>query len=283
MTGRRRAGIGLAVTAAAAALAAIPGMSLRLQVSRVRIVSSRLEGTFRGMLLSDLHGSRFGPAQRDLLEAVRREAPDVLFITGDLFDERHSDAAARELLRGTRGLCPAYYVTGNHEHYLTPGEREQLLGSLTSFGVTDLSGRTVSASFRGVPCSLSGIDDPRRWNNDVKAFSGELLRLRSAAEPGLLTVLLSHRPELLRLYAGCGYDVVLAGHAHGGQWRIPGLDRGVYAPQQGLFPRYAGGVHAEGGTVEVVSRGLARSAGPVPRLYNRPEAVVIDFGPPEGT
>ena len=92
---------------------------------------------------------------------------------------------------------------------------------------------------------------------------------------------MTHRPERVSDYAGSGFDLVLAGHAHGGQWRLPGLINGVLAPNQGMFPTYAGGRYEIGGATLIVSRGLARESTRVPRLFNRPELVVVDIEPPK--
>ena len=72
------------------------------------------------------------------------------------------------------------------------------------------------------------------------------------------TILLTHRPELIDVYSQYDFDLVLSGHAHGGQWRIPGILNGLYAPNQGIFPAYAGGLYEQNGTIMIVSRGLAR-------------------------
>ena len=91
------------------------------------------------------------------------------------------------------------------------------------------------------------------------------------------SVLLFHRPENPEEYASLGFDLVLSGHAHGGQWRIPGILNGIYAPHQGFFPKYAGGRYEIENTVMIVSRGLAKESNAVPRIFNRPEIVVIDI------
>ena len=87
----------------------------------------------------------------------------------------------------------------------------------------------------------------------------------------------AQRCESLGDYAALGFDLVLCGHAHGGQWRIPGLVNGVYAPNQGILPPYAGGRYDAGGTTMIVSRGLARETTAVPRIWNRPELVVAEL------
>jgi predicted MPP superfamily phosphohydrolase len=79
---------------------------------------------------------------------------------------------------------------------------------------------------------------------------------------------------MLDVYADAGVDLVLTGHVHGGQFRIPGVG-GILAPDQGFFPRYDAGVFRRRGTTMVISRGLGPSIIPV-RLFNRPELVLVD-------
>ena len=90
-------------------------------------------------------------------------------------------------------------------------------------------------------------------------------------------LLLIHAPDNFEDYARLGFDLVLCGHTHGGQWRIPGLLNGIYAPGQGLFPKYAGGLYEKDGTTMIVSRGLAKESTYIPRIFNRPELVIIDI------
>ncbi|RKJ37194.1 metallophosphoesterase, partial [bacterium 1XD42-8] len=89
------------------------------------------------------------------------------------------------------------------------------------------------------------------------------------------TILLSHRPELFDTYVSCGVDLVLSGHAHGGQFRLP-LIGGLVAPNQGFFPKYDAGLYSDGGTNMVVSRGLGNSIIPL-RFNNRPEIVLVEL------
>jgi len=102
---------------------------------------------------------------------------------------------------------------------------------------------------------------------------------RKAALPPHFSLLLSHRPDMTDLYESLRFDLVVSGHAHGGQWRIPLLLNGLYAPHQGLFPRYAGGLYRLNGTNLLVSRGLSRETTPLPRIFNRPEVVIVDIVP----
>ena len=90
---------------------------------------------------------------------------------------------------------------------------------------------------------LCGIDDPSvgetRWREQLEAVT-------AALDGEHCSILMTHRPERTEDYAGRGFELVLAGHAHGGQWRLPGLLNGLFAPDQGLFPTYAGGRYALG-------------------------------------
>jgi len=94
------------------------------------------------------------------------------------------------------------------------------------------------------------------------------------------SILLSHRPERVEAYHSSGFDLVVAGHAHGGQVRIPGILNGLYAPNQGFYPKYADGRYALGETLMIVGRGLSRSG--LPRVFNPPELVIIDVEPADG-
>ena len=109
-----------------------------------------------------------------------------------------------------------------------------------------------------------------------EAVQEEIWKIEETAGTEIFTVLLSHRPELFEIYQKYEFDLVLSGHAHGGQWRIPGLLNGLFAPNQGLFPKYAGGRYDYAGGTMIVSRGLARESTKVPRIFNRPELVVVD-------
>ncbi len=103
-------------------------------------------------------------------------------------------------------------------------------------------------------------------------MAGQLKNLDSLNR---FTILLSHRPEMLDVYAEAGPDLVFTGHAHGGQWRLPGIG-GLVAPGQGFFPEYTEGAHTAGSTTMYVSRGLGNSLMPI-RIFNRPELVVVEL------
>ena len=212
----------------------------------------------------------------DLLEAIRQQAPDCIVITGDLVDcHRTNIAAAMEFVRGAVRMAPVYYVPGNHEGRIDAYRR--LREELLRAGVVLLEDRKVMLARQGACIQLLGLRDPRfapkEHRQDRERVEKKLRELMGTEEDRqFFQLLLSHRPELMPVYADCGVDMVLCGHAHGGQFRL--FHQGLFAPQQGLFPKYTGGVHVKGTTAMVISRGLGNSEFPL-RLNNPPELVKI--------
>lgn len=272
---------GAALTGAALLL---PGLDTTLRVRRYTVQTGRFARPVRLAVASDIHAGDYGEGQRRLISAIHREAPDLLLIPGDLFDRRRDYRRVETLLRGLEGKYPAYYVTGNHEYCNSARTLARNMAILKDHGVRRLSGEMEPVTVRGQTFNLCGVDDPcaaRRFSDPGergrKSFYRQLSRLAEQSKNGNYTVLLSHRPEQFPLYAACGFDLALCGHAHGGQWRIPGLLNGLYAPDQGLFPKYAGGEYRRRDTVMIVSRGLARDNTRVPRFYDPPELVIVDL------
>lgn len=129
--------------------------------------------------------------------------------------------------------------------------------------------------------NLCGVSDPQgtHYINNVTSVLDQLKNIESSIKQEYYTILLSHRPELINDYLDYSSDLILSGHAHGGQWRIPFLVNGVFAPGEGTFPEFAGGLYSFEQTSFIVSRGLARETTWVPRIFNRPELVIINIAP----
>lgn len=221
-------------------------------------------------LISDLHGTSYGKGQEELLNLLRSSAPDFIAMTGDIFDDRRPAAPALRMIRAAASIAPVYYVTGNHEYgmYAAAAKKHAafcgarvLQDSLAVFGRGDLK------------VIIGGIDDSSAEN-----LAESAARLRRAfskvKKSGMFSVLLAHRPGQNGEYGRFGFDLVLSGHNHGGQVRIPGVCEGVFSPAMGLFPRWPGGVYRAGGQTHVVSRGLAVFP-LLPRVFNPPEIVAV--------
>ncbi len=250
-----------------------------LETTRIQIVSERIPTSFDGWRIaqvSDLHNGEFGEENENLLMLLRAEQPDMIALTGDLVDSIHTDMdRAVKFAEEAVQIAPCYFVTGNHEARLEE-QYEELERRLEAVGVTVLRDEAVTLDREGGVIQLIGLDDPRFEEQDEElkdslAYFEEKLSAMELADG--YRILLSHRPETFDAYVNQQIDLVLTGHAHGGQFRLPVVG-GLIAPNQGLFPKYDAGLYVEGRTNMIVSRGLGNSVFPF-RVNNRPEVVIV--------
>lgn len=240
-----------------------------LDVKQYTVTSSLSEESHRYVLITDLHSTMYGENQEDLSSVIVGYAPEAVFLVGDIGDDKREFDGTAMLLEKLLDH-EVYYVTGNHERWVD--YTDDIKSLFEEYGVIVLSG--CSSVYLGDGIRLFGIDDPLFYEES----SGFVSDLEAAGTDGeFFDILLSHRPEYAETYAECGFELTLSGHAHGGQVRIPIFMNGLYAPNQGWFPQYAGGEYnLDGGTL-IVSRGLMINE--YPRVFNRPEVVVIDVVP----
>lgn len=247
-----------------------------LEVNAYAVSGIHLPEAFDGYRIahvSDLHNTTIGKNNSKLLSLLREANPDMIAITGDMIDSRHTDVAvALEFAQEAVRIAPCYYVTGNHESRL-PAEYAQLKEGLLALGVEVLEDDRVALERGGETVTLIGVCDPAFQADDHGQAIGKTLQ--ELREDGHYTILLSHRPELFHVYADNNMDLVLSGHAHGGQFRLPFIG-GLIAPHQGLFPQYDGGEYIQSNTHMIVSRGIGNSIIPI-RFNNRPEIVLIQL------
>ena len=267
----------LPVLAILVALALI-ALDERLILRTYTVASPKLTAEVR-LAVTDFHSSDNAD---DVVAMVASCAPDAVLMVGDMFDDDTQNRPTERTLSLMRQLSaqyPCYYVSGNHEAWT--GEMDALYQQTEEAGVTVLRMSSGVLTVRGQRIALCGIPDPYEM-----VFSGapdteeQLRQAMENVDSADFTVLLAHRPELLAKYAQFPFDLVVSGHAHGGQVRIPGVLNGLYAPNQGWFPKLAGGAYTQDGTTLIVSRGLAVRTR-LPRIFNRPEVVLVRCVPAE--
>ncbi len=242
---------------------------------RVKVVHYNLKGNVNLKIahIADLHGCYYGKNMSTLVDIINKEKPDIIVYTGDIFDDHVPYKNSITFIDQTCHY-PSYYVNGNHEYW--SHDIDNIRKILNEHGVTILDDATAHLSINEDNINISGIEDPEAG----KGLSHQLhsLNLRQNAYfKNPYNILLAHRPENIEEYLKYDFDLILTGHAHGGQWRIPYVLNGLFAPNQGLFPKYAGGLYQFENTNFIVSRGLARESTLVPRFYNRPELVIIEI------
>lgn len=240
-----------------------------LTVSEYGYISDKIGDELDGFTivhLSDYHNKSFGKEQKRIMKKISALEPDIIVITGDIADSRHTNISrAIEFAEETAKIADTYYVTGNHEHLLEEEDFDKLINGIEQAGVNCLVDESVNIERNGESFVLTGFDDESLVNIEYNC---------PKLDDDKLNIVLAHEPQLIADYSSHGnIDLVLTGHAHGGQFRLPFIGA-VYAPDQGLNPEYTEGMHKMGDTSMIVSRGIGNSAFPV-RLFNFPEIVKI--------
>lgn len=239
------------------------------------ITTDKIQNGFTIVQLSDLHSTSYGKNQKRLIQKIDNANADIILLTGDIVDDINPEEAAYILLRDLVTKYPVYYVDGNHEVW--HDNTQKIYQEIQAIGVHILDNTYEKVTINDDQVILAGIMDP----SERKQRAKEATVIENLESTGLkaldnesFTILLSHRPEYYELYGEYPVDLTLTGHAHGGQVRIPFLLNGVFAPDQGYKPEYAGGLYNMESYELVVSRGLSLNPR-LPRVFNPPEVVII--------
>ena len=262
-----------------AAALILPGLYNKLKIVNYTIESDKIDTPVRIALVTDLHSCRYGEHEAELIEAIDSQDPDIILLGGDIFDDKLPNDNTVDFLEGIAGRYPVYYVTGNHEFWGGTDQYEVQMNILEEFDIPRLQGDVLELDINGNSIGLAGVDDYDGYLVDEDLIlENQFVDAYLNLDADSYNIILSHSPEYIDTYSAHNYDLALCGHAHGGQWRIPGILNGLYAPNQGLFSKYVSGIYTlSNGSRLIVSRGLARESTPAPRFFNHPEIVVIDF------
>jgi predicted MPP superfamily phosphohydrolase len=231
--------------------------------------------------ISDYHNRKSELIDSQIFEALQANAPDLIFITGDLIDCNKTDVQiAVDFCTKLCKVAPVYYVTGNHECNFSIVDQsafDSMLVQLEQIGVNILRQSFVTHQLEnGKSVNIYGIDDPYfhcSYSSEITDATYDLCE-NFTIDKNEINILLAHHPEQLPVYAEVGFDFVFSGHAHGGQGRI--FKQGVIAPDQGFFPEYTGGLYTEENTIMILSRGIGNSIVPV-RAFNRPNLIFFEI------
>lgn len=251
-----------------------------LELNTYTIKNENLPESFSGYHIahiSDLHNAEMGDDNEKLLSMLREAEPDIIAITGDLIDSRNTNIeVAIQFAEKAVKIAPCYYVTGNHEARIS--QYDELKSRLTELGIIVLENERVEIEKNSQTIALLGVNDPSFQTDYLTGDAESIIKTQLQTltdEDDTYTVLLSHRPELFDTYTESSVDLVLSGHAHGGQFRLPFIG-GLVAPNQGFFPKYDSGLYTSNSTNMIVSRGIGNSIIPF-RFNNRPEIILIEL------
>ena len=246
-------------------------------ITHYTVLSDSLPAAFdqyKIAVVSDLHNGEYGENNCRLTSIIKKENPDMIAVTGDFVDSKRTDMKiAEELIKRLTEIAPCYYVRGNHEAWIG-GRYQELEEKLLDTGVIILHDRSVGLMKDNERIQIAGLDDPDFTAGNLSEKESALKnKIKGMKLTEDYCILLSHRPEYFRTYVSESIDLVLSGHAHGGQFRLPFIG-GLIAPGQGIFPKYDAGAYSENRTTMIVSRGIGNSIIPV-RFNNRPEVVIV--------
>lgn len=234
---------------------------------------------YRILQLSDLHSASFGNGNARLLRQIRREAPNVIVMTGDMVSHNDEDfSVTLALCRALAADYPVYYIRGNHEVGLDAAVWERFRAELTDAGVHVLDNETVQLTApNGDTVNLIGLwyklDYYHRFTGHYRPVTQETLYTILGDAPQGYNILLAHNPNYFPVYARWGADLTFSGHIHGGMIRLP-LVGGLLSPETLLFPKYDGGSYQIDDKTMILSRGLGRGSMGL-RLFNPPEIVTV--------
>lgn len=266
----------LAVVAALLIAAVFFAFDSRLHLRKYTVKSGSIPSGFDGyriLMITDLHCAVFGEEQSEIARYADSFAPDIVVLCGDMIDQDIMDfGPVEQLLKALCGKYPVYSVWGNHDRWLGRSDFRRLQELYATYGVRTLWDETVMLEKGGDSIALSGADDPASWNDSAEEY---LRQNGLAVEPaeGYYNILLFHRANLFDAVSEYGFDLVLAGHMHGGQVRIPYIC-GLMSPTRKWFPKYTAGIHEKNGSEMIVGRGLGNTIG-IPRIFNPPQLVGI--------
>ena len=228
---------------------------------------------YRITQISDFHSREYRDGAKKLLSLVKEQKPDIIVITGDFIDRFKPDITpAVNMAKALADIAPVYYVNGNHEK-ASEENYNKLLGAFKEIGVNVLEDKSVLIKKGGSAIELIGLNDISfriiEPGEQVAFVTAD--KIKELKSGDYYTVLLSHRPELLKYYSKGGANLVFCGHVHGGQVRLPFVGA-MYSPDQGFFPKYTNGLYEYSHTKMLVSRGLGFSRVPA-RFNNTPEVI----------
>lgn len=237
-------------------------------ITRYELESDKIEDGFTVAVVADLHNHRFGEDNAELIAVIAEEKPDIIAIVGDIIIRKNPDiSVVRPLIEGLCKIAPVYFAFGNHEEAML--DTTDILFEIEDSGATILSQECEDIEINGELIRIGGLDS----NPDPGCPGRKFLDEYFFEEEDVFKLLLCHKPEFLHYFMQCDIDLVLCGHAHGGQIILPG-GQGVYSPEQGWWPKYTEGLYKSETATMIITRGLGNAIW-IPRINNASELVIV--------
>lgn len=264
-----------------------------LQITEYSIASAKIPKEFNGfkiLQISDLHSKEFGKGNEYLIKQIKALHPDIIVATGDMLNSVNDDGRVfYDLAKNLVKHFKIYYIKGNHEQIAEFKAREAgsdwldtYMEKLDDLGVIVLNNNKAELTRNGASINLYGLDISLRLYRGkyTAAYVGgstievpDIQKALDICEGGKYNILLTHNPAYFQVYSGCGADLILTGHMHGGIVRVPFMG-GLLSPEHSFFPKYDAGMYELGKSKMIVNRGLGNSTIKL-RVFNRPEIAMV--------
>ena len=265
----------IAVLCCLVVLCCLSAFGFSMKPVNYSVSSDKLSSSVNVVFISDLHNCFYGGTdQSGLWEAVNASRPDIVIFGGDVIDAWGGTEYALRIMKMANEKYPCVYTPGNHESMRD--DMDEFSKQVSDIGIPILLGNKAEFKVKGQSIRIYGIQEVQSWGRKAPQID----ECYDDLDENYYNILLAHQPEQIDriLRSDKHFDLILSGHAHGGQWRLPKiLDQGLYAPDQGIFPKYTSGQYSYDSTTHIISRGLARPVRMIfiPRIFNRPELSVI--------
>lgn len=246
----------------------------QLEKNFYQVKSSNVVDNVRIVCLADMHLKTFGDQNEKLIKEVEKLSPDIVAIVGDMNMEQQPDnyKSIVSLCKNLNEIAPVYYSLGNHEIDAMLFGNSKIYADIKAEGIKIFNNESETVNIGGTPIDIIGLtQNPDTYNEHGRGFFEKAMK----ADDNFKLVL-THYPEMfIDTLQDYEIDLALAGHAHGGLVRLPWVG-GLYAADQGAFPKLCDGYHEIGNSKLIISKGLGKS-GLVPRINNKPEITVVDI------
>lgn len=252
-----------------------------------KIISDKITENFKIVHLSDIHGVKTEYKNNKMLKIINEANPQIIVLTGDLLDAtdycdgKYPLERTINFMKEIVQIAPVYYVFGNHEVALIEDKTDQgfkFVKTLEESEVKIVNNAIDELKIKDTKITILGLQEPQTVNSYDpfdKTIEEELRFVFQGIKSDNFNILLSHRPEYIDIYSEYDVDLCLTGHAHGGQFRLPFI-KGLFAPNQGWFPKYTKGEYDMNNTKMIVSPGLGNSIFKF-RIFNPLEIGIISI------
>lgn len=257
-----------------------------IKISEYTINLSKLSGSAKVVVISDLHGKEYGKDNKRLLAKISEQKPDTIFVVGDMLDDDDAEngfSKTAKLLTELSDIAPVYLSYGNQEKEYSGNILDKYAETITENGIIVLDDSFIDCEINGQNIRIGGTMGhafPFGRTKEEFENSDEYIFLKEMEKTDSPTIILAHRPDTFIFNGAHNYwsniDLVVSGHTHGGVIRLP-FAGGLYAPMQGLFPEYDSGFYMLGEKMKMVITSGLSGYKFIPRVLNSPEICVLNL------